>query len=252
MLAEEVGDDDVIEPVAVVVTLGDPHVGLDLALAVDGDPPAPGDVLEGAVVAVAPEDIGLGVIGDEDVHPAVAVEVRREAAHAPAVPRHARALGDVGEGTVAVVPVKDVGQACELARHPVERAPGLQISAERGLLRVESEVVRHEEVEVAVAVVVEEGGAEAPEGTAHPGLPGGVGETARVVPPEGILAISGDVEVRVAVAVVIGDGHSLAVGPGCEASLAGYVLELMVAQVPEQCVRRRWVFPNRQQPPALW
>ena len=87
VLAEEVGDDHVLEPVAVVVAACHPHVGLDLPLPVDGDPPGRGHVLERAVMPVAPEGIGLGVVGHEDVDPAVAVEVRGQAAHAAALRR---------------------------------------------------------------------------------------------------------------------------------------------------------------------
>ena len=56
-----------------------------------------GDVLERAVAPVAPEGIGLGIVGDEEVDPAVAVEVGRQDAHAAARARHARRGRDVGE-----------------------------------------------------------------------------------------------------------------------------------------------------------
>ena len=69
--------------VAVVVAVGDPHVGLGLPLAVEGDAPGGGDVLERAVAPVAPEGVGLGVVGDEDVDPAVAVEVGGQARPCP-------------------------------------------------------------------------------------------------------------------------------------------------------------------------
>ena len=44
-----------------------------------------GAVLEGAVAPVDPERVGHGVVGDEEVDPAVAVEVGGQHAHAAAV-----------------------------------------------------------------------------------------------------------------------------------------------------------------------
>ena len=47
-------------------------------------PSTVGHVLERAVAAVPPEGVALGVVGDEPVEPAVAVEVGRQHAHAAA------------------------------------------------------------------------------------------------------------------------------------------------------------------------
>ena len=89
VLAEEVGDHDVGQTVAVGVAESDPHVGLGQTLAVDRHAELLGDVLEGAVAAVPPESVALCVVGDEPVDPAVAVEVGGQHAHAapdPATP----------------------------------------------------------------------------------------------------------------------------------------------------------------------
>ena len=100
------------------------------------------DVLEGAVTAIAIEEVGtpgvaertaghgdlvVAAIGvgartrspgrlevhvarDEQIEAPVAIEVQKAAARTPLMlgPGHARPIGDVGEGAVAVVPVEDV------------------------------------------------------------------------------------------------------------------------------------------------
>ena len=59
-----------------------------------------------------------------------------------------------------------------------------------------------EEVEIAIAVVVQEGGAQTPEGAAHAGLLGDVGESPVVIAPERVMAIASDVGIRIAVTVI--------------------------------------------------
>ena len=63
-----------------------------------------------------------------------------------------------------------------------------------------------EEVEIANAVVVQEGGAQTPEGAAHAGLLGDVGESPVVIAPERVTAIASDVGIRIAVTVIVSYG----------------------------------------------
>ena len=66
--------------------------------------------------------------------------------------------GHVGEPAAAVVAVEDVGLAVERRRGaPYSALAGRGVAVEGGLGGVEVEVVGDEEVEVAVAVVVDEG-----------------------------------------------------------------------------------------------
>ena len=154
-------------PVAVVVADGDAHAGLGFGVGGEGDAGLDGDVLEGAVVLVLVEGGGGGVVGDVDVGPAVVVEVGgadAEAVGADGGP-HAGLLADVGEGAVAVVVVEDVLAAGKAGRaagdeHALVGA-GAVFGEGRGL-EVEVDVVGDEEVEVAVAVVVDEGAAGVP------------------------------------------------------------------------------------------
>ena len=124
---------------------GDEEVLIAVAVGVEEDRPGGpagktgrvGDPLEGAVAAVAVEDVGAEV-ADEEVGTAVAVGVPDGDPGRPAVVADARRFGDVLEGAVAAVAVEVVAAAL----------------GDRGA--VETPAVDQVEVEVAVGVVVEE------------------------------------------------------------------------------------------------
>ena len=100
----EVGDEDVREAVAVDVGAVDAHAGLRLAVDVEADAGAVGDVGERAVAVVAVEEVADHVVGDVDVGVAVAIEVAERDAEALAGGiGDAGLLRDVGERAVAVV-----------------------------------------------------------------------------------------------------------------------------------------------------
>ena len=169
-VAGEVGFDDIEHAVPVEVAYRDPHTGLGSAVGGVGYAGFDGDVFEGAVFLVLVEGGGGGVVGNVDVGPAVTIEVGHsdgEGVGADGV-EDAGFRTDVGEGTVAVVAVEDVFAALQARRAAgdldafVGAAGGL---GERGRLDVEVDVVGDEEVEVAVAVVVEEGAAGVPSGS---------------------------------------------------------------------------------------
>ena len=102
-----------------------------------------GDVGEGAVAVVVVEDV-LAVVGDEEIVEAVVVVVADAAGLAPAgFVLEAGAVGDVGEGAVAIV--------------FEEMAAGLLAGGEA----FETPAVDEEEVQPAVVVVVVEGDAAA-------------------------------------------------------------------------------------------
>ena len=193
---------------------------------------------------VAVEGGGGGVVGDVDVGPAVVVEVGDgdgEGVGADGLP-HAGFFGDVGEGAVAVVVVEDVLAALEAGRAAgdldafVGAAGGF---GERRGLDVEVDVVGDEEVEVAVAVVVEKGAAGVPAGGAlgEAGFRGDVGEGAvAVVAVEDVLAVVGDEEVVPAVVVDIADAAALTPSGVGQAGREGDVGKGAVAVVLEQSV----------------
>ena len=116
-VVREVRDVDVVAAVVVVIADRHAHVGLLAARLVEGGPRRVADVLERTVALVAIEVVRRGVVGDEQVEPAVVVEVEErhpEAVEAGGV-GHAGPRADVGERAVAVVVEEMVGGALEPA-----------------------------------------------------------------------------------------------------------------------------------------
>src|SRR5262249_53018498 len=77
-LLGQVRDEQAEAAVAVDVTEGHPHARLRLPNPIVGDTVPDRLILEGLAVLVDPEAVGLAVVGDKNVGPAVAVEVRAQ------------------------------------------------------------------------------------------------------------------------------------------------------------------------------
>ena len=109
--------EDVRPAVVVDVARVGAHPGQRLARLGVGDPGHEADLLERAVLQVVEQEVGLRVVGDEQVHVAVAVEVGEADAHALADQLADPALDrDVRERAVAVVVVERVRQALVVVR----------------------------------------------------------------------------------------------------------------------------------------
>ena len=108
-LVDEVREEQVDAAVAVEVVGHDAHARRGPARAVGGDPRRDADLLEPQSAQVAEQEVGRGVVGDEDVELAVVVEVGDGQAQAAAA--RAREPGrpaDLGERAVAVVAEEQV------------------------------------------------------------------------------------------------------------------------------------------------
>ena len=158
-LVGKIGDEQAGVAGAVVVGGVDAHAGARHAVFAVGD--AGGDALlsECAVAVVDVELVGLGVVADGDVGPAVLVGVEdgdAEALGGGIV--EAGLFRHVGEGAVAVV----VPEADRCAGVGLRRAVGLGLAV-HGAVEVflgrPLDVVGDEQVEPAVAVVIDPGGA---------------------------------------------------------------------------------------------
>ena len=159
-LVREVADDEVGPSVAVVVGSVDAHGPAGGAVLGESDPGENAGVLEPAAPDVPVEVVGLGVVRHREVGKAVAVEVeiRHPEALATRVEEAGR-LRDVGEAVVGtVVPVEDGARPVIRLRGAVALVDAVE-RAEDVLLDGPLHVVQEEEVEVAVAVGVEPGGA---------------------------------------------------------------------------------------------
>ena len=248
-------------PSRVEVAHAHAHSGQGGSVPVEGAAGRDRDLPEGAVVVVAIEEARRGVAGDVDVGPSVVVEIRRRRPHpvgargppVAADERHGgrpagmgdpRLLRDVDERAVSAVAIEDVraaGESLRPAGHGdlVVAAVG-RVAGPRRPGRIEVHVARHEQVQMAVPVVVEKAAAGPPavQRSRDPGLLGDVRERAvAVVAVEDVPPPVADEEVVEAVVVVVAHAAGLAPAGTGQAGLLGDVGERAVAVVVEQVAR---------------
>jgi hypothetical protein len=225
-LAAEVVHHQVVAAVTVVVAGVDPHAGLRVAVRRQRAPGEQRHLLERAVMLVDPQLVAGPVVGDVEVGPAIAVEVVGHDAQRGTVHRaEAGTRRNVLEGAVAAVVEEAPGHRVGLHRGAPAGLPGGGVASLVGGI-AEADVVAHVEVQPAVAVVVEERGADCPVRVGGAALLGHVGEGAvAVVVPQLRPAQAGQVDVGEAVVVEVAhrDSHAIAGGP--DAALLGDVGE---------------------------
>src|SRR6266542_4010266 len=108
VLKIEVRDKNVRPAVAINVGGVSSHARFGLAVFADGDAGLESHFAEATVVIVTEKEIRVRVVSDEDVLPAVVVEVECNYAQTAAGVRpDPGSFGNIGEGSVAVVMVKD-------------------------------------------------------------------------------------------------------------------------------------------------
>jgi hypothetical protein len=246
-LVREVAHDQAGAPRPVVVGGVDPHRRARHAGLAERHARRHPDLAEGAVAVVVEELVRLRVVGHEEVGPAVAVVVQHRHAE-----RLRRRLMDPGrlrhvlERAVAAVLVE--GGA--LALVGLRRAVALRLAVERAvevLRRRPLDVVGNEEIEAAVAVVVEEGGARREAAVADAGFRRDVREApVAEVAEEAVAAERGEVHVDEAVVVVVGRGDAHAVRLDVEAGALRHVLERAVAFVAVERGQRGGPRPARE------
>ena len=227
--------------VAVAVRVGhrDAHAGLGLAELVERRPARQGVLAEGAVAPVQPQVVRGLVVRHVEIDQAVAVEVAGDDAQArPGDRADAGRLAHVDEPAGAVVAVQGVGRRGVLGRVAVVPQT---VRSQAGALPggAPDDVVDDEQVQVQVAVVVEEDGARRPGVVADPGSRCRVLEdAAAAVPVEPVRADVQHVEVDEAVPVVVAGGGAGAVARVAGAGGVRHVLEGAVAQVAVEAVAK--------------
>ena len=205
-------DEQVFVAVEIEVARRDAHAAFGSARRIQRGAGQQAVVGERAVVPIDPQLVRRAVVGDVDVEPAVAVVV----AHRDAEPRAVRLRdagrgGAVDEASTAVVAKQPGGHGAIRARAAVVARARRVVALLVGRRR-EVDVVRDEEIERAVAVVVEERGAGAPSGIREARLLRDVGERAvAVVVKERQRAERRDEQILVAVVVVVADRGAHAV-----------------------------------------
>ena len=217
----------------------------DLRPAVDAEPDFRDepDFFPLALAAVREQEVLHRVVGDEQIHQSVAVDVGGDDAERFAEGALDVGAGaDLGERSVAVVVIEEARRRLEDARDAVETLAELVVAAEHVVRQRELDEAAQHQVEPAVVVVVEPDGARRPAGRGDTGFVGDVGEGAvAVVLVERAAPVGGDQDVWVAVVVVVGNGaaHPELAAAG-DAGLVGDVGEGAVAVVlVERVLQRR-------------
>ena len=183
------------------------------------------------------------VVGHEDVREAVTIVVGKGDAHSlPADLADARGRRHVREGPVPVVVVKRVGKRGVILGMTV--GAHVRVGPAEGVfVDLPFAVVRYEQVQAAVVIVVEPSGGYRPHllavqhRPAHSGLVGDVRKGAvAVVMKELVLGDIGDEDVRPPIVVVISHRDADAVSLALDSGLLGNIREGTVAIVVEQPV----------------
>ena len=239
--------EDVEVAVEIVVADGDAHAGLLHPVLAQRDAALERFFAERAVVLVAKEPARRRIAGDVDVGPAVVVVVRGHGGHRVRARggRDARLPADVGERAVAVV-VKELHRSGRQPARPAVHRHALPAAVRvlagfRQLLERRVQVRRDEEIETAVAIVVDPRAARS---VAHivllqARLRGHVGERAiAVVVIQHVLAVVGDEEIVEAVVVVVADGHRRRPARSRQARLRRHIGKGAVAVVLVETIGR--------------
>src|SRR5579883_864428 len=247
----EVGLENVEVTVGVVVADAQPHARLQFAVLAQRDAAFETAFGERAVAVVAEQQAGGKVAGHVEVAPAVAIEIGRGGGERVARLHRQDAgfFADIGKGSVAVIAVQPAGILRHSGRMAIDWhiaiVAGGVLSARGHPGLVEHHVVRDEQVEPAVAVVIDPraAAAVADARVQQAGAFGHIGEGAvAVVVEQQVLAPAGDEKIVEAVVIVIPDGDAGGPHGAAQAGFFGDIGERAVAMVavePDRRARRR-------------
>ena len=245
-LGHEVGHEQVFVAVVVDIAGHHSHACLRCSLRVDRCSRQQSAILEALACPVDPEQVGHLIVGDVEVEKAVAVDVGgNDAEPGTRLGQDAERRGDVLEGAGAVVAIEAIGLgAVALGSAVVGPAVGRVAALARGQAVVD--VVDDVEIEIAVAVVVEEAGTDRPALSAADARPGGdiLEGAIAAVAPQLVGAEVGEEDVDMAVAVDVTGRDAHAVAGGVQAARCRDVGETQLALAVRQLVAVETVGPE--------
>src|ERR1700731_289923 len=164
VIVGKIRDVEIDFAIAVVITHCDSHGGLLTSIVVQCKSRKIADILKRAIVFVAVQVLGDGIVGNSQVEPTVIVHVneyRRKSIVALRV-RNSSLYAHVGEGSVSVV-VKQVIAFARQSAWPAHYFNSAKITeawrksarpGDRRMLRIKLCVARNEQIEEAVVIVV--------------------------------------------------------------------------------------------------
>src|SRR4051812_41650916 len=217
-VAGEVCFDDIEVPVHVIVGSRYAHARLGLTVGTQRASGFNGDVLKFPILLVLVQGACGGIIGNIDVRPSIVVEVAREYTQAVGAvcAENASRFRDIAERAVAIVVVENV-LASQQSRRPTRDhhalvQTGTRLRNRRGG-QIHIDVVGNEQIEFAVAIVVNESAAGVPALAIarDSGLLAYIGERpVTVIVIKNVLPEVGDKQIIPPVVVVIAHAASLA------------------------------------------
>ena len=170
------------------------------------------DLLERPVALIAKQKIAHRIVGHKDVGEPVAIDIGEGDSHALAdVPPDSRCLRDIGKGAVVIVVEELAGQALIGSGMAVELP--LRRTAARRRSGVPRDIIRDEQVQPAIVVVIQPAGRYRPHVaelrvlSSDAGFGGNVGEAAvSEIAVEDVSLHAGDEDIGKAVVIEIADG----------------------------------------------
>ena len=230
----EISDQQIQIAIVIEVFGGDAHARLGHALQIRSASIGQGHVFKMCAV-IEPELVVHAVVGDEDVDAVIAIEIAAHHAQAGAETGvNLHRVGDVGEGSVAVVAIQGVGK-----RRLIVGGAAIVVAAEVRAIqfgrRRPGQIIADVQIQIAIAVVIEESGARSPTRVVNTGHVREIDEMAgALVSQQNVPPDAGDVQIDIAIVVVIARGHPHAVAADIGAAAGGNVLERAVAAIAEQ------------------
>ena len=218
---------DVWQPIVIVVGKVRAHAGKAAPIAIVRRAQSHCHFLKRAIVLVSEQLLWNRIVGDEDVRPAIAIEVLHGDSQALArVPPDAACLGNIPKTAIAFVVIDKMSDRLELIGMAIVAAQRLALAAEDVHRKVPYGIARDDQIQQSVTVVVDEERACGPARATHPGLSGDVTERAvAVVAIERIVAVTSDVQIGVAVVVIVRHGDAHAVAQSAQPGLLRHVSE---------------------------
>ena len=250
-IARERREHEIHAPVAVVVARVRSHSRLRACVTVERHARRESDVLETSVAGVVVQEVGVRVVRHEQIDEAVVVVVGRDDAEAVGASRVGQTVrgGGFDEASAAGVLEEEIGFAGQArgSDHdvrtvtPDEIAPRLENRVPGRL-----DVARDVEIQVAVAVGVEERAAGAPAAGRHARAGGDILERAvAAIPEQRIRSPVGDVEIEAAVAVEVAGAGAAAPRRQVDPRCLRHVLELPSAEVAVERIAMRDALARR-------
>ncbi len=195
---------------------------------------------------VSKKEIGHGVVGDENVHQPVSIQIQGNNSQRFGIGHvDARLLAHVGEGQVSIISVEDATCSLECRWRAGIPFPAI-VFARRIILEIDVNVAADEKVQPAVIVVVEKGRARAEVGSivpirmiAQPGSRSNILESPAAFPVADIvvqnvgLSVTSEKKIGPAVIVNVANGHSHPATHVTEAYLLRDIAKMSVAEILE-------------------